>query len=155
MILVVSGYVIQRLHPQDILFFKGVMPCPERFLKDGCRERRGEREREREGEGDCAADAWSQEFGAGWIIPSHHPHHHRPSTSTALLPLNSPLNPLHCSAVKSTSSPAHYSPPSAAFITKFMMKQFCVLLLLWSRYQGQTCSRGEQNTQAVTAWTPL
>lgn len=70
------------------------------------------------------------------------------STSTVLPlpPLNSPLNPLHCSAVKSTSSLADYLPPSAAFITKFMMKQFCVLFLQWSRYQGQTCSQGTEYT---------
>lgn len=78
-----------------------------------------------------------------------YPHNYRAGTCTVLLLLlliNSPSNPLHCSAVKSTSSPADYSPPIAAFITKFMMKQFCVLFLQWSRYRGQTCSQGTENT---------
>lgn len=57
-----------------------------------------------------------------------------------------PSNPLHCSVVKSTSRRAHYLPPSAAFITKFMMKQFCIPFLRWSRYQGQTCSKGTEYT---------
>lgn len=60
-----------------------------------------------------------------------------------LLP-RSLLNPFHCSAVKSTSSPVGHSPPSAAFITKFMMRQFCVLFLHWSRFQGRTCSLGHR-----------
>lgn len=60
-----------------------------------------------------------------------------------LLP-RSLLNPFHCSAVKSTSSPVDHSPPSAAFITKFMMRQFCVLFLRWSRFQGRTCSLGHR-----------
>lgn len=102
-------------------------------------------ERKRE----CAA-VWSQEFGAGWSILSQYPHpNYQPSTGTVLQLLNSPLNPLHCSAVKSTPSPADYSPPIAAFITKFMMKQFCVLFLQWSRYQGQTCSKGTEYTRYV------
>lgn len=67
----------------------------------------------------------------------------RAGTWMQLLPLlRSLLNPFHCSAVKSTSSPVDHSPPSAAFITKFMMKQFCVLFLHWSRFQGQICSLG-------------
>lgn len=71
-----------------------------------------------------------------------------------LLP-NIPLNPLHCSAVKSSSSPTVYSPPSAAFITKFMMKQFCVLFLQLSRYQGQTYSQGTEYTSCDSMNTPV
>ena len=80
------------------------------------------------------------------------PHNYPANTSAALLLLVSiPLNPFHCSAVKSTSRQADYSPPSAAFITKFMMKQFCVLLLQWPRYQGQTCS---QRTEYISCDCP-
>ncbi|KAF6726543.1 hypothetical protein FQA47_020490 [Oryzias melastigma] len=51
----------------------------------------------------------------------------------AVQQLNIPLNPFHCSAVKSTSCQAHHSPPSAAFITKFMMKHF------WDFLQESCC----------------
>lgn len=134
----VSGYnslALSRTWPTGC----PALPCPERFLKDGCRKK----ERER-----VIADVWSQEFGAGWIISSQYPTNYWVSTTSRvlllLLLLNNPLSPLHCSAVKSTSSPADYSPPIAAFITKFMMKQFCVLFPQWSGYQGQTCSRGRR-----------
>lgn len=86
-------------------------------------------------------------FTAGGIISARHPDNSCTSPGTVKLLrllLKSPLNPLHCSAVKSTSSPVDYSPPSAAFITKFMMKQFCVLFLRRSRYRGGTCSRGDR-----------
>lgn len=66
-----------------------------------------------------------------------------PVMQLRLLP-RSLLNPFHCSAVKSTSSPVDHSPPSAAFITKFMMRQFCVLFLRWSRFQGRSCSLGHR-----------
>lgn len=99
--------------------------------------------------------AWSQTFGAGWIIPALFPCDYR-ATGT-VMPLqrlrNSPLNPWDCSAVKSTASPADHSPPSAAFITKFMMKQFCALLLHWSRYRGKPAG---PHTQNISGWmSPL
>lgn len=74
-------------------------------------------------------------------------HNYEASTSILLLlPPSIPLNPLRCSAVKSTSRQAVYSPPSAAFITKFMMKQFCVLLLQWSRYRDRPAARETEYT---------
>lgn len=123
----------QGLRQQDVI------PCPQGFLKDACRGKR-----QREG---MHSRCLKVKFGAGWIISAQYPHNYWASTGTViLLLLNSPLNPLHCSAVKSTSSPEDYSPPSAAFITKFMMKLFCVLFLQWSRYQRQTCSQGTECT---------
>lgn len=74
-------------------------------------------------------------------------HNYEASASILLLlPPSILLNPLRCSAVKSTSRQAVYSPPSAAFITKFMMKQFCVLPLQWSRYRDRPAARETEYT---------
>ncbi len=155
--MVTSDFSLTLLYSKSLtkereVILQSVVPW-EVFGKEGKSEKEG------------AADVWSQECGAGWIISAQHPHNYQARTSGGLplTLLNSPLNPLHCSAVKSTSSPADYSPPSAAFITKFMMKQFCVLLLQWSRYQGQTCSQGTEYTSfdcmnttvRTSSFTPL